>query len=538
MPPTAKELEVRMRLVSDGKAASSAVKSLKSDVNQLNEATKDANKSLALSAPQTGGASGTYGVRPSTPNGPPPPNQSRYRAIEDQAAAEAAKNARARAVDSVLNTGVDHSEKKRAADDRGQSNPNDPAKKASGSLLQLAGAAAAAVYAIAEIAKASSGFSKDIHMGKSPTTAFNNFLKNLPIVGGIQSAIESTVIGAMHGKNLAELSFRERSNRRESGMISAFGQTDQLEVQRKTIERETDNRQKFAVADGPSRMANRAQYGERFEDSFNQAEFEANKARREIKIASRNEGESNDAATKQARVVSEATKQLDQAKKAVKNAPDASSEAVARAEVNAAESRLVRELNILKATTEAHGKASNEYVQKLKESQAAETALIAAKRDRAKTLLDESKTAAAAFAASTDEDKYMLAAASKQLQEGGANSLAPEQKQLLLGNAMTAEKTKRELLKSIQDDPMLNSILKDNGKGTLAEQEKEVQKLNAEIDAKIRLDEGQYEEAFRKALQEQGLDAEQIARRLAQSATRELDNRLEQNNLGQALGVR
>ena len=126
----------------------------------------------------------------------------------------------------------------------------------------------------------------------------------------------------------------------------------------------------------------------------------------------------------------------------------------------------------------------------------------------------------------------------RQMKEGGVESLAPEQKQLLLGNGITGEMTKKNLVESAKDDPMLNSILKDTGRGTIREQEKEVQKLNAEFDAKVKLDDQQIEDAFRKALAEAGLDAESIAKKLASSGNRELENKLSQQAIGQGLGVR
>jgi hypothetical protein len=237
--------------------------------------------------------------------------------------------------------------------------------------------------------------------------------------------------------------------------------------------------------------------------------------------------------------ISGRTKKLvDEAKAEVKNAPNAAAEIAARSKLTVAESDYARQLENEKAASERHAKASLDAVSKLQESLQAETNLIAAKRDRAKALLDETKAGAASFLASTEEDKYMLAASLRQLKDGGVDSLAPEQKQQLLGNGLTGEFAKKELLKGAGNDPLLNSILQDSGRGTIADQEKQVQDLNAEIDAKIRLDTETIEEAFRKALADAGLNAEDISTKLADKAAREVDNKLQQNNLASGLGVR
>lgn len=500
-------IEVKMKLLADAKQASASVKGLSGDVSNLSKSTQDASGNLQ----RLGNAYGRAGSA----------NKAAGSGAGPSASSPGSPNVR-RDFD-----GLDKFRK-----------PEEAAEKAGAGLTKLAGSAAAAVVMMTALAKAAGAGATAYYSGKGTVGILDATLANTPIVGSAYTGIKGGITSSVFSKSMAAANLSERATAMEEGRNALFGPIDRLEGARKLQDEQQKIRTETAQAAAPDRAANRAKYGERFEDAFNEAEYAANKARRELQISDRGNTAASDAAVKAAKEANMRRDEVAKAEKAVKNAPNGAAELAARSELQAAESNLARALEAQRAASERAAKSSLDLVEKQRASLAAETALIGAKRDRAKTLLDETKTSAASFMASTDEDKYMLAAAMRQMKEGGVESLAPEQKQLLLGNGITGEMTKKNLVESAKDDPMLNSILKDTGRGTIREQEKEVQKLNAEFDAKVKLDDQQIEDAFRKALAEAGLDAESIAKKLASSGNRELENKLSQQAIGQGLGVR
>lgn len=486
MPPT--NIEVRLKITPDTKAASNALRGLNGDVSNLSKSAAEAKKRLSL----------------------------------DTNAGD-------------LKKGEDAKEPGKAG---AGGEENEAKKESAKSFKALAMKAAAVVAAFTAVAKAAGAGATAFYEGKSTNGVLDAALKNTPIVGGAYSGMKGGIASTIYSKSMASANIEDKFNYLQENRNAIYSPIDALKAGVKATNQQQANRAAMAQAEGPDRAGNRAKYGERFEDSFNSAEAEANKARRELEIARKNAGSSAGDLAKESRVSKGFGKLVDEAKGDVKNAENGAAEIAARSRLSTAESNLARQLEQEKAAGERHAKAALDVVAKLQESLNAENSLISAKRDRAKALLDETKAGAASFLSTTQEDKYMLAASLRQLKEGGSESLAPEQLQQLLGNGLTGEFAKKEILKNAGNDPLLNSILQDTGRGSIQDQERQVQALNAELDVKMKLDQTQIEEALRKALAEAGLNAEEIASKIGDRAAREIDNKMQQKNLGEGMGVR
>ena len=85
----------------------------------------------------------------------------------------------------------------------------------------------------------------------------------------------------------------------------------------------------------------------------------------------------------------------------------------------------------------------------------------------------------------------MLAATVRMAKENGIDAPSPRAETEPFRKRPNVRMGKKQLIQSAQNDPMLNSILQDTGRGSIQQQEKHVAAMQAQIDAKISLDEKQ-----------------------------------------------
>lgn len=482
--------EARLKLTADTKDASAAVKSLSKDVKELSQASDAAN-------------------------------------------AKTGKNSGFRA----RSTAKDLDENQAAAGADSGKGITKSVQKTSEEFVRLAGKAALATATIAAFAKGLGEASVASSRGKSAATQAQAFLEAIPILGEIARSIKSAVVNLGYSKSMADARNQERASQTGQAYKEIYTPMEISVANSQYARKAAASRAEAAAVQGPNRAQNRAQYGTQFEDSINAAEFARNRAFRELGIATRQQSEAFKPVKEAAADANAYGTRAEQIRKEYQSEKNPVKALALGSQLADAEKGYQAALEKARNAMEKHRDAMLSQVEAAKAARDAETALMAAKRDRAKTLLDESRNAAASFGASTDEDKYMLAASARMAKENGIDSLAPEQKQLLLGNGLTSEWAKKQIIQSAQNDPMLNSILQDTGRGSIQQQERNVAAMNAQIDAKISLDEKAIEAGVAAALKAAGINIEDIITRIARSAARQFDNKMNQNALAQGLGL-
>lgn len=482
--------EARLKLTADTKDASAAVKSLSKDVKELSQASDAAN-------------------------------------------AKTGKNSGFRA----RSTAKDLDENQPAAGADSGKGITKSVQKTSEEFVRLAGKAALATATIAAFAKGLGEASVASSRGKSAATQAQAFFEAIPILGEIARSMKSAVVNLGYSKSMANARNQERASQQGQAYKDIYTPAEISVSNSKASRQAAAIRADVAGVAGPNRAQNRAEYGTQFEDSINAAEFARNRANRERDIATKQRQEAVKAAKETSGDAYAYGKQADELYRQQAKEKNPVKQMALGSQIADAEKGYQAALEKQKNALEKHRDAVLSQIEASKAAREAETALMAAKRDRAKTLLDETRNAAASFGASTDEDKYMLAASARMAKENGIDSLAPEQKQMLLGNGLTSEWAKKQLIQSAQNDPMLNSILQDTGRGTIQQQEKNVAAMNAQIDAKISLDEKAIEAAVAAALKTSGINIEYIITQIARGTARQFDNKMNQNALAQGLGL-
>lgn len=482
--------EARLKLTADTKDASAAVKNLSKDVKELSQASDAANEKTGKNSP--------------------------FRARSTAKDLDENQPAAATESGNKLTRGV---------------------QKTSEEFVRLAGKAAIATAVIASFAKGLGEASVASSRGKSAATQAQAFLEAIPILGEIARSMKSAVANLGYSKSMADARNQERASVTGQAYKEIYTPSDISVANSKAARESAAIRSNVDAVQGPNRAQNRAQYGTQFEDSINAAEFARNRAIREREIASKQRQEAAKTAKETGDDAYAYGKRADELYREQSREKNPVKLLALGSQIADAEKGYQSALEKQKNALEKHREAVLNQIEAAKAARDAETALMAAKKDRAKTLLDESRSGAASFGASTDEEKYMLAATVRMAKENGIDALAPEQKQSLLGNGLTSEWAKKQLIQSAQNDPMLNSILQDTGRGSIQQQEKHVAAMQAQIDAKISLDEKAIETAVAAALKNSGINLEYIITQIARGAARQFDNKMNQAALAQGLGL-
>ena len=160
-----------------------------------------------------------------------------------------------------------------------------------------------------------------------------------------------------------------------------------------------------------------------------------------------------------------------------------------------AQSRYQRDL--LQAKESAVALAQKEY-----EVNKATTEVAKVRLSLLQQQADKAKSAAEGFGALSGTEQLAVQSALLQAKRSGIDTLPEDQRNLLLRTGLTSEFATEQTRKSIQNDPVYQSIVGMLGGKTSEQLEAEVKKLKQEIEVKIEIDERQLSEAMSKAAQE------------------------------------
>jgi hypothetical protein len=391
---------------------------------------------------------------------------------------------------------------------------------------------AAVLSMVIEVGKAASGYSrmKNNDFAKSNNLAGQEWIEQRPVIGYFARNIKewkaesrfSEELGASDAtreRNLGNEAVRSATSGLQSRRFNALSEAGQARARAAAGQR----------AGAVDRAGVRGRVGIRFEDEFvglyqqrNQADLNQRRA------AAAYDFTRNDEANKR-NAVSSLQNQLDHISRKPTD--------FKANEMNEVAGRLHEAQNRLNEAIERRTKSEEELRSANADARSAATDLIRAERDRAKTLFMETRAGGVEFGAMNPTDRYDVYANLVQQQQHGYDSLSPFQRQQLLSNPLTREESEKKAFESAKNDPLMNEILRLQGKKSLGDMEKEVGELTAKLDLNVIVDSEALTAAIDAAMKANGLTIAEISMEAVRTLERQIRQNAEQGRVQQKLGV-